>query len=274
MVELYYHSTCAVLPEMMRLHPGLLSALVVLAVDPCSGGCCLCASSPRGLSRADVRARQRAVRDLSHAMVQLSIPGNAASEYAELLAERGVRGASELGSLSAGLMDACRMRRAHRDLLRASSVLAAADELSLSSLSPELLQPPLRVAEGGSDAGSGPSRRKADATEASRDERVADDTADEVLQEPSPPPCVERAYLLDRDRDRPPLPHPVQEVHEITLPAELDGSRLDAALAASLPPLSRTYFSSLCADGRVTVDGAKVLGQSAEHPALKPQPWL
>ena len=46
------------------------------------------------------------------------------------------------------------------------------------------------------------------------------------------------------------------EVVEVT--AELAGQRVDAALAAALAPLSRSYFGALCADGRVTSDGAAV----------------
>jgi len=42
----------------------------------------------------------------------------------------------------------------------------------------------------------------------------------------------------------------------LTISADLDGKRLDAALAALLPPLGRSYFSSLCSDGNVLVQGA------------------
>ena len=42
----------------------------------------------------------------------------------------------------------------------------------------------------------------------------------------------------------------------LTISADLDGKRLDAALASLLPPLGRSYFSSLCSDGNVLVQGA------------------
>lgn len=42
----------------------------------------------------------------------------------------------------------------------------------------------------------------------------------------------------------------------LTIPADLDGKRLDAALASLLTPLGRSYFSSLCSDGMVRVQGA------------------
>ena len=41
---------------------------------------------------------------------------------------------------------------------------------------------------------------------------------------------------------------------EVVVSEEFDGARVDAALAALLPPLSRTYFGALCADGLVTCD--------------------
>lgn len=45
---------------------------------------------------------------------------------------------------------------------------------------------------------------------------------------------------------------------ELSVPDSLDGSRVDAALAALLPPLSRSYFGGLAADGLVLVGGGRV----------------
>jgi len=45
---------------------------------------------------------------------------------------------------------------------------------------------------------------------------------------------------------------------ELLVPDSLDGSRVDAALAALLPPLSRSYFGGLAADGHVLVGGGRV----------------
>ncbi|EOD39532.1 hypothetical protein EMIHUDRAFT_200027 [Emiliania huxleyi CCMP1516] len=45
---------------------------------------------------------------------------------------------------------------------------------------------------------------------------------------------------------------------ELSVPDSLDGSRVDAALAALLPPLSRSYFGGLAADGHVLVGGGRV----------------
>mmetsp|Transcript_24515 Transcript_24515/g.78813 ORF Transcript_24515/g.78813 Transcript_24515/m.78813 type:complete len:244 (-) Transcript_24515:48-779(-) len=45
---------------------------------------------------------------------------------------------------------------------------------------------------------------------------------------------------------------------ELSVPGSLDGSRVDAALAALLPPLSRSYFGGLAADGLVLVRGGRV----------------
>ena len=41
----------------------------------------------------------------------------------------------------------------------------------------------------------------------------------------------------------------------VVVPEGQDNKRVDAVLAALLPPLSRSYFSALCGEGRVSVDG-------------------
>ena len=61
----------------------------------------------------------------------------------------------------------------------------------------------------------------------------------------------------------------------IRIVARLDGKRLDAALASLLPPLGRSYFSSLCSDGMVLVQGAaakKALTNPNPNPNPSPNP--
>ena len=41
------------------------------------------------------------------------------------------------------------------------------------------------------------------------------------------------------------------ETHDLTIPADLAGSRLDKALASLLPELSRARLQALLAEGRV-----------------------
>mmetsp|Transcript_28691 Transcript_28691/g.84078 ORF Transcript_28691/g.84078 Transcript_28691/m.84078 type:complete len:530 (-) Transcript_28691:1401-2990(-) len=53
---------------------------------------------------------------------------------------------------------------------------------------------------------------------------------------------------------------------ELLVPDSLDGSRVDAALAALLPPLSRSYFGGLAADGHVLVGGGRVKKARAVSP--------
>ena len=57
----------------------------------------------------------------------------------------------------------------------------------------------------------------------------------------------------------------------LTILADLDGKRLDAALAALLPPLGRSYFSSLCSDGMVLVQGAAAK-KAGTNPNPNPNP--
>ena len=64
--------------------------------------------------------------------------------------------------------------------------------------------------------------------------------------------------------------------------SEHAGARVDAALAALLPPLSRTYFGGLCKEGRVKIDGVvatkksvKLLPKSRLHVRLRvAQVWV
>ena len=169
--------------------------------------------------KATQRLRRRAVRDLSQAMVQLKIPGNAATRYADILAERGVSMPEQLATLSQPLLNACEMRSEHRQLLRASAALAAAESTAfdetptITNVSPSV------------------------GTSAAAEVDVDADDADDKQE---------------------------GEGHTLLVGAELDGARIDAALAALLPPLSRSYFSTLCTEGRVRVDGVPVTKKSAK----------
>lgn len=160
-------------------------------------------------SRSGKRSEQRAVRDLSLAMIELKIPANAANRYAEWLAADGVRSERELPTLAQAKLDACDMRRPHRQLLQTGGVLLGPDSDS-----------PLPVAPLPPEAPARPGRQSAAAPAAAAPVAEADD-----------------------------------DVQLLTVGDELGGARLDAALAALLPPLSRTYFGALCAAGRVTVGG-------------------
>lgn len=77
----------------------------------------------RPLSKGATRARNKVVRSLSGAMIELRIPPTDAVLYAELLADAGVARVSELPSLSKELLDSCEMRRPHRRLIAASGIL-------------------------------------------------------------------------------------------------------------------------------------------------------
>ena len=55
-------------------------------------------------------------------MVELKIPGNAATRYAAVLAARGIE-LRQLSQLAVSLLDECDMRSSHRQVLKASGVL-------------------------------------------------------------------------------------------------------------------------------------------------------
>lgn len=55
-----------------------------------------------------------------------------------------------------------------------------------------------------------------------------------------------------------PQPETEGGIHEFEIDAALAGSRVDAALATLMQPLSRSYFGSLCGDGLVALDGTPV----------------
>ena len=167
----------------------------------------LACAAPTKKSRAQVRLRQKAVRDLKHAMVLLNIPGNAATLYAETLASRDVSTAEQLTKLSNEDLDACDMRGSHRQLIKSSGLLLRSEESSQAADPlPPTAAPPAASADASDESLSG------------------EDEGD-------------------------------QELASVVVPEGQDNKRVDAVLAALLPPLSRSYFSALCGEGRVSVDG-------------------
>ena len=176
-------------------------------------------------SRAARRQRHKAARDLAVAMVQLKIPGNAATRYAEVLAGRGIGTMEELATLSPALLDACEMRSAHRQVLRASRVMLAVEAQTATAPAAAASATPSQTA------------------------------AVEI--------GVKRQDAADADADADPDADD-DATQSFTVGSQLAGARLDAALASALPPLSRSYFSALCADGDVRVDGAVVIKKSAK----------
>lgn len=96
-----------------------------------------------------------------------------------------------------------------------------------------------------------------------------------ITEEPLPPPLLTMDLVGDRDdsttaasaadSDAPPDEDVGEdETATVVVTGALDGKRLDAALAALLPPLSRTYFGALCTEGRVSVDGARTCKKSTK----------
>ena len=175
-------------------------------------------------TRSEKRRLQKRARDLAHAMVELKIPGNAATRYADVLAARGIE-LRQLSQLDVSLLDECDMRSSHRQVLKASGVL-------LTGLENE---------EAFNTAAATPSTPTASGT-AAADSTATDDDDDAATAE---------------------------EAH-VVVSAELDGARLDAILAALLPPMSRSYFAALCTEGRVLVDGSPGLKKSAKIAAGTP----
>ena len=173
------------------------------------------------LSRSEARARNKAQRDISQALVQLKLPSNVATVYSEALAAMGVRSASELVRLTKSQMDAVEMRSEHRQLLQMQAALEAAELNAAAAASPIV--------------------------EAAVAAQPLSDTAESD------------GAALDAHDDA------IVEFEEVIVVSdEMDGARVDAALAASLPPLSRSYFSELCAEGRVRVDGVVCTKKSAK----------
>ena len=60
---------------------------------------------------------------------------------------------------------------------------------------------------------------------------------------------------VSNEEDETDADSPEEAEESVIVGTELDGMRLDAALASLLPPLSRSYFSSLCSEGYVRIDG-------------------
>ena len=90
------------------------------------------------MNRSEARARNKAQRDISQALVQLKLPSNVATVYSEALAAMGVRSASELVRLSKAQMDAVEMRSEHRQLLQMQAALEAAELNAAAAASPSV----------------------------------------------------------------------------------------------------------------------------------------
>jgi 23S rRNA pseudouridine1911/1915/1917 synthase len=180
---------------------------------------------------------QKAVRDLKYALVSLKIPGNAATLYAEKLAARGIGSAHQLAALSTAELDACKMTTGHRQLLKASALLLAADAMSDASAVDEL-----------------------QATMAAADPVVSASTTGRAVgtsDAVGAPPIAEGVgAVLEAEEAAQAEGVGAEDVINVVVSDEQAGSRLDAALAALLPPLSRSYFGALCGDGLVRLDGA------------------
>ena len=179
------------------------------------------------LSKAEKRRRQKLERELAHVFIGLNIPGNSATHYSEVLAEREV-GVADLANLPPALLDACDMRSGHRQILKGSSALLVALSGGLEpSLTAASATPPRNAFD---DAPPPPVPSAPTLADSSPDNGGGDATADE-----------EQAFVVS---------------------AAQAGSRVDAVLASQLPPLSRSYFGALCTEGRVSVDGASVTKKS------------
>ena len=175
-----------------------------------------------GATRGQGRARLRALKELSTAMIDLKIPGGVAVEYAEILVDQGVSSARELPQLSKQALDSCGMRRQHRKLLLASGILLK----GIAHLNAPQAE--------GMAAGLMPLSPSGAAA-----------TVGDTLM---PPGGAQPEQ--DEDDD--------VEVQELWARKDMDGMRVDAALAVLLPPLSRSYFGELCAQRCVSVDGERV----------------
>ena len=180
-------------------------------------------SSPRRAPKS--AACKSGLSDLAHAMVELKIPGNAATRYADVLARARHRAAA---AISARRLAPRRVRHAEQPSAGAQGERG----VLLTGLENE---------EAFNTAAATPSTPTASGT-AAADSTATDDDDDAAT--------AEEAHLV--------------------VSAELDGARLDAILAALLPPMSRSYFAALCTEGRVLVDGSPGLKKSAKIAAGTP----
>ena len=178
-------------------------------------------ASERQMPRGERRARQAATRRFSQLFVGLQIEPLQAMQYAEFLVESGMRELSELAGLDDELMVACGVRKQHR-----ARLVAARDGIFGAA--------PTTV---GRDASLAPAGKPAE------DAVVAGEPAAGAA------PSEDGGSVQGDEEEA----ASAEETHTLRVGAELDGSRLDAALAALLPPLGRSYFSELCAAGRVLV---------------------
>ena len=127
------------------------------------------------------------------------------------------RGVRSLEGLDADMIAACGVLAVHREQIKAAS-------LGVSARTARVAEPELVTALGAEVGAEGETGTGLDAGEA--------ELGEAELEE-------------EEGQER-----------TLTIPDDLDGKRLDAALASLLPPLGRSYFSSLCSDGMVLVQGA------------------
>ena len=185
----------------------------------------------RQLPRSERRKVQAATRKFSQLFVSLEIEALQAMEYAECLVGRGMREPSELTALDEAALTACGVRKQHRQKLVALRDGVLGDDSVPAAAS---------LGVGGEAVGGAvplPSE-------------AAGEAAGEVQEEEE---AVE------------------EETHTLSVGPDLAGSRLDAALAALMPPLGRSYFSELCGAGRVTVaaKGAAAAAGAVAKKSLK-----
>jgi hypothetical protein len=171
------------------------------------------------LPRAERRKRTSATRDLSQSFIKVGIEPRQAVKYAERLVDRGVR---SLEGLDADMIATCGVLAVHREQIKAASLGVSARTARIAA--PEL------VTALGAELGDEVGGEVGEALDAGEEEELGE---------------LGEAEEEEEGQER-----------TLTISADLDGKRLDAALAALLPPLGRSYFSSLCSDGNVFVQGA------------------
>ena len=128
------------------------------------------------------------------------------------------RGVRSLEGLEADMIEACGVLAVHREQIKAAS-------LGVSARTARIAAPELVTALGA---------------------ELGDEAGGEVGEALD---AGEEAELGEAEEEE-------GQERTLTISADLDGKRLDAALASLLPPLGRSYFSSLCSDGNVLVQGA------------------
>ena len=82
-------------------------------------------TAQKAMPKSARRAELKAAGELTQALLLLDLPPQAATAYGKRLAAAGVRAAAELHTLPAATLDACDVRRAHRQKMLAGGRLAA-----------------------------------------------------------------------------------------------------------------------------------------------------